>query len=87
MNATRSDFKSADAPSYDEHIGDFKRFTIMLTAPLARHLITMAQKLVVGVGSAPSGLSRRGLAHLIGLVPDLIAVWARGAQWRQPDRY
>lgn len=36
------DFKVADATSYDDHVGDFERFTAVLTAPLAARIIAMA---------------------------------------------
>ena len=36
------DFKVTDATSYDEHVGDFERFTTVLTAPLAARMIAMA---------------------------------------------
>ena len=36
------DFKIADAASYDAHVGDFERFTTMLTTPLAGRMIAMA---------------------------------------------
>src|SRR5712692_5877991 len=36
------DFKITDATSYDAHVGDFERFTRVLTAPLATRMIAMA---------------------------------------------
>ena len=36
------DFKVADATSYDAHVGDFERFTAVLTTPLAVRMIAMA---------------------------------------------
>lgn len=36
------DFKVTDATSYDAHVGDFERFTAVLTAPLAVRMIAMA---------------------------------------------
>jgi ubiquinone/menaquinone biosynthesis C-methylase UbiE len=36
------DFKIADATSYDAHVGDFERFTRVLTAPLAARMIAMS---------------------------------------------
>jgi ubiquinone/menaquinone biosynthesis C-methylase UbiE len=36
------DFKVTDATSYDDHVGDFERFTAVLTAPLAARIIAMA---------------------------------------------
>ena len=36
------DFKITDATSYDAHVGDFERFSAVLTTPLARRMIAMA---------------------------------------------
>jgi len=36
------DFKIADATSYDAHVRDFERFSNLLTTPLARRMIAMA---------------------------------------------
>jgi ubiquinone/menaquinone biosynthesis C-methylase UbiE len=36
------DFKVSDATSYDEHVGDFERFTTVLTAALATRMVAMA---------------------------------------------
>jgi ubiquinone/menaquinone biosynthesis C-methylase UbiE len=40
--ATVTNFKIGDATSYDPHIEDFGRFSAVLTTPLARRLIAMA---------------------------------------------
>jgi len=40
--AQKPDFKIDDATSYDPHIEDFGRFSAVLTTPLARRLIAMA---------------------------------------------
>jgi len=40
--AEQSDFKIADAASYDPHVEDFGRFSAVLTTPLARRLIALA---------------------------------------------
>ena len=55
--APEPDFKIGDATSYDPHIDDFGRFSAVLTKPLARRLIAMAdvspgqQVLDVGTGT------------------------------------
>ncbi len=36
-------FKAGDAKSYDAHVGDFERFSTVLTAPLAARLVAMAR--------------------------------------------
>ncbi|HEV2046858.1 MAG TPA: methyltransferase domain-containing protein [Chthoniobacterales bacterium] len=36
------DFKITDATSYDAHVGDFERFSAVLTTPLATRIIAMA---------------------------------------------
>ncbi len=37
------DFKAADAGSYHAHIAAFERFTSLLTTPLAKRMVAMAQ--------------------------------------------
>lgn len=68
------DFKIDDASSYDAHIADFERFTTVLTAPLARRLVSMAviapgqRVLDIGTGTGVVALEAARLAGAAGKV-------------------
>jgi ubiquinone/menaquinone biosynthesis C-methylase UbiE len=79
------DFKAADAASYDAHVGDFERFTAMLTTPLAARTIAMAnissgqRVLDVGTGTgivaveAAKAIESRGECVAVDLSEKMLA--------------
>jgi len=87
------DFKVTDATSYDAHVGNFERFSAVLTAPLATEMLSMARitagqrVLDIGTGTGVVALEAARLTgdggRVVGIDLSQNMLAAAGARARQ----